>query len=158
MTQFKEVSTTNHDPGQQSRNTTFKVTQIIWLLLGFLESVLALRFLFKLIGVNPANSFASFLYGFTDIFVAPFANLTGTPSAEGMVFEFTTLIAMLVYALAFYALARLIYVIFYRQESAVSVKQTTVTANTPVEEVHTTTQVSKTTTNDQTDTHPTNLG
>lgn len=157
MTQIKEVSTTNHDPGEKSRNTTFKVTQVIWLLLGFLESVLALRFLFKLIGVNPANSFASILYGFTNIFVAPFANLTGTPSAEGMVFEFTTLIAMLVYALVFYAAERLVYVIFYRQQGAVNVKQTTVTANTP-SEVHTTTEVSKTTTNDHSDTHPTHVG
>ena len=156
MTEFKEVSTTRHDTGEKGRNTTFKLTQVIWLLLGILETALALRFLFKLIGVNPANPFASILYGFTNLFVAPFANLTGTPAVEGMVFEFTTLIAMLVYALVFYGIERLVYVIFYRQQGAVSVRQTTVTAHEPVES-QTTTHVSKTTTTDQSDTHPTNL-
>jgi len=156
MTDFKEVSTSHHDPSEKGRKTTFKAKQVIWLLLGFLEAVLALRFIFKLIGVNPSNSFASILYGFTNLFVAPFANLTGTPSAEGMVFEFTTLIAMLVYALVFYGIERLVYVIFYRQHSAVTVRQTTVTDHAP-EEIQTTTQVNKTTTTDQSDTHPTNL-
>lgn len=156
MTDYKEVRTTHQDKGEQGRTRTFKVTQVIWLLLGVLESVLALRFLFKLIGVNPANSFATLLYGVTDFFVAPFASLTRAPSAEGMVFEFSTLIAMIVYALVFYVLERLVYVIFYRHGGEVSVKQTTVTAHEP-EEIHTTTQVSKTTTNDQTDTHETHL-
>lgn len=156
MTDYKVVRTTHHDKGEEGRNRTFKVTQVIWLLLGILESVLALRFLFKLIGVNPANTFATLLYGFTDLFVAPFASLTRAPAAEGMVFEFSTLIAMIVYALVFYALERLVYVLFYRHGGEVSVKQTTVTDNAP-EEIHTTTQVSKTTTNDKTDTQETNL-
>jgi len=155
MTEFKEVSTTQHDTGKKGRDTTFKVTQVIWFLLGFLESVLALRFLFKLIGVNPANSFATILYGFTDLFVAPFANLTSTPAVEGMVFEFSTLIAMLVYALIFYALERLIYVIFYRKQGSVSVRQTTVTDRAP--DMQTTTHVRNTTTTEQDEhTQPTN--
>ena len=157
MTEFKEVSTTHHDTGEKGRNTTFKVTQVIWLLLGFLQAVLALRFLFKLIGVNPANAFASILYGFTDLFVAPFASLTGAPAAEGMVFEFSTLIAMIVYALIFYALERLVFVIFYRQGGAVSTSQTTVSKHSQPAETQTTSQVSKTTTSEQTDTHPTNI-
>ena len=157
MTEFKEVSTTHHDPSEKGRNTTFKVTQVIWLLLGILESALALRFLFKLIGVNPANPFASILYGFTDLFVAPFASLTGAPAAEGMVFEFSTLIAMIVYALIFYALERIVFVIFYRQRGAVSKSQTTVSKHSPPAETQTTSQVSKTTTSEQSDTHPTNI-
>lgn len=156
MTDYKQVSTTHQDEGEKGRNTTFKVTQVVWLLLAILESALALRFLFKLIGVNPANAFATFLYGFTNLFVAPFASLTRAPAAEGMVFEFSTLIAMLVYALVFYALERIVYVLFYRT-GGTKVSQTTVTEQSP-EQVHTTTQVSETTTNEQTDTHPTNVG
>lgn len=157
MTDFKEVNTTHSDEGEKSRNTTFKVTQIIWLLLGILEAALALRFIFKLIGVNPANAFASIVYGFTNLFVAPFASLTGSPAAEGMVFEFTTLIAMAVYALVFYGIERLVYVLFYRHDGDKSVKQTTVTAHTPAAEMHTTTQVRETTTTDQSDTQQTRL-
>ena len=155
MTEYKEVSTTQHDTGENARHTTFKVTQVIWLLLGILESALALRFLFKLIGVNPENTCASLLYGFTNLFVAPFASLTGAPAAEGMVFEFTTLIAMLVYALVFYALERIVYVIFYR-ERGVSISQTKVIEHKP-SETQTTSRVSQTTTTDQTDTQENHL-
>jgi uncharacterized protein YggT (Ycf19 family) len=131
MTDYKEVSTTEHESGHEGRVATFKATQLIWLLLGILEAVLALRFVFKLIGVNAANPFASFLYGLTNFFVAPFASLTGAPAAGGMVFEFSTLIAMLVYALVAWAIERLVYVIFYRPRGPVSVRQTTVDQHIP---------------------------
>ncbi len=157
MTEYKEVSTTHQDTGLKGRNTSFKVTQVIWFLLGFLESTLALRFLFKLIGVNPGNPFASILYGFTNLFVAPFATLTGAPAAEGMVFEFSTLIAMLVYALIFYAIERLVYVIFYRQHGTVSVKQTSVTEHR-APQVQSSSHVTQTTTTEQDEyTQPNNL-
>ena len=131
MTDYKEVSTTQHEVGQEGRAATFKATQLIWLLLGILEAALALRFVFKLIGVNAANTFASFLYGLTDFFVAPFASLTGAPAAGNMVFEFSTLIAMAVYALVAWAIERLVYVIFYRPRGPVSVKQTSVDQHIP---------------------------
>lgn len=131
MTEYKEVRTTQHEPGSEARVTGFKVTQLIWLLLGLLEGVLGLRFIFKLIGVNPANAFASFLYKLTDFFVAPFASLTGAPAAGGMVFEFSTLLAMIIYALVGWALVRIVYVLFYRPRGPVSTRQTVVAEHTP---------------------------
>lgn len=131
MTEYREVNTTRHDPGQAGRDTTFKATQLIWLLLGILETVLALRFVFKLIGVNEANQFATFLYNLTDFFVAPFATLTGAPASGGMVFEFSTLIAMIVFALVAWGLERLIYVLFYKPRGTVSTRQTIVAEQTP---------------------------
>ena len=71
----------------EQRVATFRATQIIWLLLGLLEAVLALRVVFKLIGVNAANPFAALLYNMTNLFVAPFASLAGAPAACGMVLE-----------------------------------------------------------------------
>ena len=147
MTDYKEVSTTQHEAGREGRIATFKATQLIWLLLGILEMVLALRFIFKLIGVNAANAFASFIYGLTNLFVAPFASLTGTPAAGGMVFEFSTLIAMVVYALAGWAIERLIFVIFYRPRGSVSVRQTTVDQHVPAV-TSATSQTTTTTTED----------
>lgn len=131
MTEYKEVSTSQHESGQEGRVATFKATQLIWLLLGILEAILALRFVFKLIGVNEANPFAAFLYSLTGLFVAPFASLTRAPAAGGMVFEFSTFIAMIVYALVGWALERLVYVIFYRPRGPVSTRQTTVDSHTP---------------------------
>jgi hypothetical protein len=104
---------------------------LIWLFLGILEAILALRFLFKLIGVNAANTFASFLYGLTNLFVAPFASLTGAPSTAGMTFEFTTLIAMIIYALVGWVIERMIFVLFYRPHGPVSTQQRTVVDQAP---------------------------
>ncbi len=131
MTDYREVRTTQHEPGREQRVATFKVTQLIWLLLGLLEGILALRVIFKLIGVNAANSFAAFLYNVTDLFVAPFKSLTGAPAAGGMVLELSTIIAMIVYLLIGWALERIVYVLFYRPRGPVSVSQTSVAEHTP---------------------------
>jgi uncharacterized protein YggT (Ycf19 family) len=126
MTDYKEVSTTQHEQGREQRVTTFKLTQLIWLLLGLLEALLALRVLFKLIGVNAANPFANFIYNLSELFVAPFVSLIGAPAAGGMVLEISSIIAMIVYLLVGWALERIVYVIFYRPRGPVSVKQTIV--------------------------------
>jgi len=148
MTDYKETSTTQHETGQEGRVTTFKATQLIWLLLGLLEGVLGLRFIFKLMGVNPSNAFASFLYNLTDFFVRPFASLTGAPAAGGMVFEFSTLLAMIIYALVGWALVRIVYVLFYRPRGPVSVRQTTVDQHIPA--VNSATSQTTTTTTEDT--------
>jgi hypothetical protein len=130
MTDYKEVRTTAHEAGQEQRFATFKATQLIWLGLGILEAAIALRVMFKLIGVNAANPFATLLYNVTNLFVAPFASLTGAPAAGGMVLEISSIIAMVVYLLLAWALERIVYVLFYRPRGPVSVSQTTVADHT----------------------------
>jgi len=132
MTDYKEVRTTQHEQGQEQRVATFKVTQLIWLMIGLLEAAIALRVVFKLIAVNAANPFAAFLYSVTDLFVAPFASLIGAPAAGGMVLEVSSIIAMIVYLLIAWALERIVYVLFYRPRGGpVSVQQTTVADHNP---------------------------
>lgn len=131
MTDYQEERIVEHDPGQDQRVATIKATQIIWLLLVLLEAALGLRVLFKLLAVNPSNPFASFLYNFTNLFVAPFANLTGAPAVGGSVLEVSTLIAMLIYLLFAWALARIVYVLFYRPSGTVNVRQTTIAEHDP---------------------------
>lgn len=149
MTDYRDVRTTQHEEGREQRYATFKATQMIWLLWGLLEAVLALRVVFKLIGVNAANPFASLLYNVTNLFVAPFASLTGAPSAGGMVLEISSIIAMIVYLLIAWALERIVYVLFYRPRGPVSVRQTTVSDHTPLQAPL---GVSQTTTTDRTTT------
>jgi hypothetical protein len=133
MTDYKEVRTTEHEQGREQRIATFKATQIIWLLLGLLEAVIALRVVFKLIGVNAANPFATLLYNVTNLFVAPFASLTSAPAAGGMVLEISSIIAMIVYLLIAWGIERIVYVLFYRPRGPVSVRQTTVSDHTPLQ-------------------------
>lgn len=150
MTDYREVTTTQHEQGREQRVATFKATQIVWLVVALLEAAIGLRFVFKLIGVNAGNAFASLLYNVTDLFVAPFASLTGAPAAGGMVLEISSLLAMAVYLLIAWGLERIIYVVFYRPRGAVSTRQTTVAEHVvPVAPVG----VSQTTVTESTNTH-----
>jgi uncharacterized protein YggT (Ycf19 family) len=80
-----------------------------------LEGLIALRMLLKLIGANPTSWFAALVYQLSDLFLWPFQNLTINPSFGNFVFELTSLIALLVYALIGWGLVRLIWVLFYRR-------------------------------------------
>jgi hypothetical protein len=121
-----EVKTTQRDPSRDQRIFTFKATYVIWLILVMLEALLALRVGLKLIGANEASSFAVFIYSASNIFVMPFAGLTAAPAVSGMVLEISSLIAMVVYALVFWVIERVVWVIFYRpREAPVAVTQRT---------------------------------
>ena len=85
-----------------------KAEQIIYLLLGILETVLAVRVVLSLLGANQGNPFAQLIYGISGIFVAPFFGLFGYQFQYGIArFEIETVVAMVVYALIAWILARL---------------------------------------------------
>jgi hypothetical protein len=98
----------------ERHQTLNKISQFIWLLFGTLEGLIALRIFLKLIAANPATPFARLIYGVTDLFLWPFFGLTVTPSAEGIVLEIPSLIAMVVYALIGWLIVRLIGLLFDR--------------------------------------------
>lgn len=75
----------------------YRGTQIAWYLLGILETLLLFRFILKLLGANPAAGFTSLIYGITNIFAAPFISVFRVTYVEGSVFEWTTVLAMVVY-------------------------------------------------------------
>ena len=125
---ISEIRTTQEDPQQERQIFTFKATQVVWLLFGILEALIALRIILKLIGANAASPIAAFIYSITSLFLLPFAGLTGTPAAGSMVLEISSVIAMVVYALIAWGLERALYVIFYRPSgSTVGITKTTTT-------------------------------
>lgn len=114
-----EVRSVRRDPGSEQRVFTFKLTQLVWLIFGILEALIALRIGLKLIAANPASLIVAMVYGFTDLFLFPFQGMTITPAFNGMVLEISSLIAMVVYALIAWAIERIIWVIFYRPRGPV---------------------------------------
>jgi len=120
-----EVRTTQREPERERRIFTFKATQLVWLLFGILEALIALRIGLKIIGANPDSPIAGFIYGFTSLFLSPFEGLVGTPSAGSMVLEVSSVIAMRVYVLIAWALERTIWVLFYRPRGPVDTRTTT---------------------------------
>jgi hypothetical protein len=122
--QVSEVRTTQQEPGREQRLFTFKATYVIWLFLVMLEGLIALRIGLKLIGANPDSGFAILIYNFSNIFLFPFAGLTPTYTAGVVVLEVSSFIAMVVYALVFWAIERLVWVVFYRpREAAVAITE-----------------------------------
>jgi hypothetical protein len=103
-----------HNANLEYRETLHKVSQFVWLLFGGLEALIGIRVLLLLIGANPASWFTAFVYQLSEIFLWPFRNIVANPAFGNYVFEITSLIAMIVYALVGWAIVRLIWVLFYR--------------------------------------------
>jgi len=114
-----EVTSSQQEPEREQRIFTFKATQVIWLLFGILEALIALRVGLMLIGANPDSPIVALIYGFTSLFLFPFTGLIGSPSSGGMVLELSSLFAMLIYALLAWAIERIVWLIFYRPSGPV---------------------------------------
>jgi len=84
--------------------------RVIWYIAGALLILLAFRFVLAALGANPSNGFANFIYTVSHPFVAPFFNLFSYDDARLGVarFEVYTLVAMAVYAVIAWGLARLV--------------------------------------------------
>ena len=80
-----------------STQPLYRGTQIVWYILGLVEVLLAFRFVLKLLGANAGAGFTSFIYGVTAPFAGPFVTVFKTAKVQGSTFEWTTLLAMLVY-------------------------------------------------------------
>jgi uncharacterized protein YggT (Ycf19 family) len=88
---------------------TSLAARVIWFIAGVILVLLAFRFVFVLLGANPANGFANFIYTVSHPFAAPFFGLFGYSLHYGISrLEVSTLVAMAVYALIAYGLARLV--------------------------------------------------
>lgn len=80
-----------------STQPLYRGTQIVWYILGLVEILLAFRFVLKLLGANAGAGFTSFIYGVTAPFAGPFITVFKTAKVQGSTFEWTTILAMLVY-------------------------------------------------------------
>ncbi len=110
----KHVKRVVIDRTAEAARAAYRISAFIWLMFGILISFIGLRVILKLIGANPGNLFAQFVYSFTDVFLWPFWGLTGNPSANGMVLEIPSIIAMVVYAIFAWAIAKLTWLLLYR--------------------------------------------
>jgi hypothetical protein len=98
-----------HDPVVAREHSANVAERVIWFIAGVLLVLLGLRFIFALLGANPANGLANFVYDVTYPFVAPFFNLFSYNFTTGASrFEAYTLVAMLIYGLIAWGIARLV--------------------------------------------------
>jgi YGGT family len=114
-----ETTSSQREPEREQRIFSFKVTQLVWLLFGILEALIALRIGLLLIGANADSPIVALIYGFTYLFLFPFAGLVGSPSSGGMVLEISSMFAMLIYGLIAFAIERTVWLVLYRPRGPV---------------------------------------
>ena len=102
---YAETEQVVHDVAAERRMRLFQLNRFMRSILVFIEILLAIRFLLRLIEANPDSGFAMLIYGITGLFVGPFNGLIATPTPGGSPLELTTLIAMIVYLLIFWGIA-----------------------------------------------------
>lgn len=90
-----------------AKKAIFRTYQVVWYILGVIEVLLAFRIILKLLGANPLSGFTYFVYSVSNPFALPFAGILGISAGGGMVFEWSTLIAMTVYAIVTYGIVML---------------------------------------------------
>jgi uncharacterized protein YggT (Ycf19 family) len=92
-----------------------RATEVIYLVSGIIAGLLLIRLVLKLLAANPLAGFSKFIYGLTDVFMAPFRNLLpSVGGGSGSVLEMSTVIAIIVYALIGWALVRLVAIVLSR--------------------------------------------
>lgn len=97
---------------------TDRVCQIIYLVFGIVEVLIAIRVILKLLAANPDAGFSSLIYGITQPLVAFFQGVFPTPTgSRGSVFELSSVLAIIVYALLAYVIVRVIRITSARRQT-----------------------------------------
>jgi hypothetical protein len=94
------------------------LARIISLIFGIIIAFIVLRIALLLLGASQGNAFVDFVYGVSGVFVAPFYGIFGnTPVYGASVFDLSSLVAIIVYALIDWALVALVTIGSDRQET-----------------------------------------
>lgn len=80
------------------------IARIIYAIGGFIEALIGLRIVFRLLGADPGNAFVNWIYSWSTPFVAPFSGIfgqdativNGVGTVVNSVFDWTALIALIV--------------------------------------------------------------
>ena len=102
------VQTEHPQKVYEKKKTIFRTYQVIWYILGVIEILLTFRVVLKMLGANISSPFVSLIYVITDPLAAPFRGIFGISAVtEGSVLEWSTFVAMIVYALVAYAIIQI---------------------------------------------------
>ncbi len=86
----------------------YRITRFIWYVFYVIEALIAFRIILKLLAANSGAGFTQFIYATSNIFIAPFQYVFGTPAVGGSVLEISSVLAMIVYWVAAWGIVKLI--------------------------------------------------
>jgi YggT family protein len=98
---------------------------LVYFVFGGISLLIAARVLLKAIGANPENGFTNLIYQLSRPFVAPFLTMV-EPIQLGTtaVFEIASIVAIIVYLILAWLLAKLLTLLFNRPATGVSASRT----------------------------------
>lgn len=84
------------------------IARVVYWLTGAIVALLALRVVLLLLGANQASPFVNFIYSLSNIFAWPFYGIFGyQPTYGSSTLELSSIVAIIVYALVGFGLAKL---------------------------------------------------
>lgn len=97
----------------------WRASQIVYTIGGIVEALILIRLVLELLAANPGAEFTNLVYSITDPLVAPFQGVFPSPQTHGSVLDLAAVLAIIVYALLTWAVARLFELIRRRSTPAV---------------------------------------
>jgi|SRR6185436_14584138 len=88
------------------------VYRLVYAVVGIIQSLIAIRFILKLLGASPASQFIAWYYEFTGRLVAPFAGAFPSFSLGVFTIETASILAIIAYAIVGWLIIRLFGLIF----------------------------------------------
>lgn len=115
-TEVRETTTKDGDSTVQRQTVarTQHVSPIVvaqrvaWFIVGLICIIIALRFTFLLLGANQGADLTGFIYSLSAPFVAPFVGIFGEPTYGKSVFEISSVLAIVIYLLIGWGIAKLL--------------------------------------------------
>lgn len=92
----------------EKKKAIFRTYQVVWYILAVIEVLLAFRMVLKAFGANPFSGFTMLIYGLSDPLAIPFSGILQTSIYGNSIYEWSTFIAAIVYALIAYGIVYLL--------------------------------------------------
>jgi len=96
------------DPYDARRDSWWRLNQLVYLVFGVVIALIGIRFVLLLLGANPDAGFTNFVYGVTNPLVRPFEGIFGAPNLDTGVFDPASLVAIAVYSLLGWVVAKVL--------------------------------------------------
>ena len=100
--------TSSHRSVYREGSYNTRAVQAVWWIVGFIDVLVAIRFVLKLFGANLAAAFVRFMYDVTWPLVAPFHGIFNTTQQGRSILEPESLVAIAIYALIGWGIVSLI--------------------------------------------------
>ncbi len=105
----EQIVTETRSADERTVPTTSVAARIVWFIAGVIIALLVLRLVLLMLAANDNTSFVSGIYALSAIFAAPFFGIFNyQPTYGEFTFEVSTVVAIIVYALVAWGIARLV--------------------------------------------------